>query len=209
MILFLSSIGLISLACDNSDKSNERGSSDSGDDDSTDDDDFNNAVDYYSLNNLPEDVWTDPDSGLMWQVWPKGDARFNYYTAIEHCDELVYGGYDDWRLPTISELRTLIRGCPGTHIEGSCSVTDSCTGPECRNDMCWGCDYLNGLAEGGIYWPNDFTVSEKYFYQYGFWSSTIYTETEYDQDRAWRIHFTDAGLMTIPKNSADTARCVR
>ena len=210
MILFLSSIGLISLACDNSDKSNERGSSDSGDDDDNDVDD--NAVDFHSLYNLPEDVWTDPDSGLIWQVWPKGDARFNYYTAIEHCDELIYGGYDDWRLPTISELRSVIRGCPSTQTGGECGVTDTCNSMDCWDDKCYyGCELQNGPSEGGFYWPDGFSVAEKYFYNPYYLSSTELSDPESDfpNDHSWCIVFENAVFHTARNTSANTARCVR
>ena len=201
-------MGLVLFACNTSDESNEKGSSDSDDDDATGEDD---AVDFYSLNNLPEDIWTDPDSGLMWQVWPKGDARFNYYTAIEHCDELIYGGYDDWRLPTISELRSVTRGCPSTQRNGECDVTDTCNSMECFDYNCYGCERQNGPAEGGFYWPNGFSEAEKYFYSHYYLSSTEYSDPKSDlaYDPSWCIDFEKAGLYFLNKTTATTARCVR
>jgi hypothetical protein len=67
-------------------------------------------------------ITTDHISGLMWQdtnnvkkVWVSEDnfVDGNYYdtsgdTAFTYCEELNLGGYDDWRLPTISELQDII-----------------------------------------------------------------------------------------------------
>jgi hypothetical protein len=70
--------------------------------------------------------------GLNWS-----DASSNKMTwdeAITYCENL--GG----RLPTISELRTLIQNCPGTETGGECGVTDDClSSDDCRTDPCDGC----------------------------------------------------------------------
>ncbi|SLM31434.1 exported hypothetical protein [Desulfamplus magnetovallimortis] len=50
---------------------------------------------------------TDQDTGLMWQQADDGVER-NWYIACEACEELELAGYDDWRLPRVDELRTLV-----------------------------------------------------------------------------------------------------
>jgi len=49
---------------------------------------------------------TDEVSGLMWQQDP-GD-KVDYFDAIDDADSFDLVGYDDWRLPTVKELYSLI-----------------------------------------------------------------------------------------------------
>lgn len=49
---------------------------------------------------------TDLNTGLQWQQTPDFE-RMSFDEAKEYCENLVLGGYDDWRLPTIKELYSL------------------------------------------------------------------------------------------------------
>ncbi len=73
-------------------------------------------------------TFIDEDTGLMWRdihsVSGEGLNR-----AQVSC--VPYLGYEDWRLPTIDELRTLVRGCPSVEPSGSCGVTTTCLEPAC------------------------------------------------------------------------------
>lgn len=66
-------------------------------------------------------TWTDPSTGLMWQDEPYTDAESKaFYANIDHgkvlrwryakryCDSLNYAGYTDWRLPSRTELRSIV-----------------------------------------------------------------------------------------------------
>ncbi len=50
---------------------------------------------------------SDPETGLMWQQAEPG--TMNWQNAISYCEELILpdGGYDDWRLPDLNELKSL------------------------------------------------------------------------------------------------------
>ena len=74
-------------------------------------------------------MYHDSTTGLTWSKRTK--VNWNNNGAESYCAELYEGGYNDWRLPTISELRTLIQNCPNTVADGSCSVTDSCLSSTC------------------------------------------------------------------------------
>lgn len=68
----------------------------------------------------PEEIVIDNNTGFQWQrTLPeiyegctaggtiKGE-QCEWQEATDYCENLVYGGYDDWRLPAVEELETII-----------------------------------------------------------------------------------------------------
>jgi len=51
-------------------------------------------------------VWTDPATGLMWTRRDNGFA-LRWQPAVNYCQNLQLGGYTDWQLPTIDELKKI------------------------------------------------------------------------------------------------------
>ncbi|MCZ7585365.1 MAG: DUF1566 domain-containing protein [Deltaproteobacteria bacterium] len=160
----------------------------SNDDDALGDDD-----------NAAGDTWTDSLSGLTWQVTPPSD-HITWDTAKTYCDYLTLAG-GGWHLPTIAEIRTLIRGCDGTVTGGSCGVTDSCLNDYCKNDTCWACISGEG-PNNGCYGPTELPNECD-----PFWSSSPVA----DVGRAWRVEF-DLGRIASDYGGSygnNLARCVR
>ena len=54
----------------------------------------------------------DSSSGLVWTF--KSPDKMTWKEAYSYCTRLNEGGYNDWRMPNIDELRTLIQNHPGT-----------------------------------------------------------------------------------------------
>lgn len=154
--------------------------------------------------------WADPETGLTWQN-PPGVDPIGWFGADEPdpCNSLDLGAHRDWRVPTIGELRTLIRGCPTTELGGRCQVREvvcshsSCVDP-CLTDSCSGscngCKDKCGPADG-CYWPNG-TLGPCRFY----WSSSRYPE---DSESVWGVSFADGSISYIGVMDRARLRCVR
>jgi len=114
--------------------------------------------------------------GATWSSLSSG--RMDWYEANEYCESLNECGYSDWHLPSISELRTLIKNCDGAEADGSCGLSESCRDWECLFDDydCW-CDCRKD--NGGYYsrLGDDDKVS--------LWSSTGLEDSGY----AWFVPF--------------------
>ena len=59
---------------------------------------------------------------LQWSN--RSPEKMNWPKAIDYCRNLNEGGYSNWRLPDIDELRTLIKNCPKTETGGECKWSE-------------------------------------------------------------------------------------
>ena len=125
----------------------------------------------------------------------KSSHSMNWNSAEEYCKNLPEGGHSDWRLPTISELRSLIRICSKTQIGGQCNVTDDClSSGDCKNDACRGC------SDGSSGKYSRFCDNGR------FWSSSAKSNNTND---AWIVDFVDGSVGYGHKAYNDYVRCVR
>lgn len=51
-------------------------------------------------------TWTDPKTGLEWQYQSPG--QMTWHKALEYAASLSLNGKTDWRLPTLTELESLL-----------------------------------------------------------------------------------------------------
>jgi hypothetical protein len=119
-----------------------------------------------------EGTWTDPATGLMWQVPGAQDplAGVDWSQALAACEALRWAGFEDWVLPTLDDLRSLIRGCAETATGGACPNTNACPDESAvcyDGDDCMGCLDGDGPGVGGCFW-----VPEMGAHCNHFWSAT-------------------------------------
>jgi hypothetical protein len=149
-------------------------------------------------------TWFDAATGRTWEQSPS-EEKLNREEAADHCAALNIGGLDDWRLPTVGELRGLIRGCDETVVGGSCGVDDSCVQASCGGLFgCLGCDQYQGPA-GGCYWPAELGGNCSWY-----WSSTK-VEGAIGGASYWAALYEDGSLRQALDLSITTnnVRCVR
>lgn len=154
----------------------------------------------------PAGTWIDYDTGLMWQnPTEMGFIGGTWDEENSYCENLVLAQYSNWRLPSISELRSIVRGCKSSETNGTCGVNDDCLKMECRTDECNGCE---PKPDEKYYWPdelegNPYTIN-------GHWSVSQVGD---DDKNAWIMIFYSASIQLEDKdNILDeglTTRCVR
>jgi hypothetical protein len=192
IVLGVLGAALAIVACGDDDDDDSGRTDDDTDDDAADDDAGGGLTDN------GDGTATDAASGLTWTTAASSE-KFDWTAAVAYCDELTLAG-GGWRLPTISELRTLIEGCDGTMTDGACGVTDSCLENACKNASCYACENGGGPNDG-CYAPAVLTgPCESY------WSASEVADNE---GVAWYVSFNDGHVWAYGFGNHYYARCVR
>ncbi len=124
--------------------------------------------------------------GDLTLMWEKDSREMNWDDAMEYAKNLRQGGYDDWRLPTIDELKLIIEGCGGIAVTDTDSDSFFISKKNEANES-----YQENYKAKGF--------ASKYY-----WSSTT------SGDRACIAGFRNGDLTACTdKNSSEYVRCVR
>ena len=127
-------------------------------------------------------------NNLQWSE--KAPNAMSWYEAKQYCENLNEGGHNDWRLPNIDELRTLIKvKAPETISGGKCQISEK-AGKLANEDLTEDCRHLTSKL-GDTDW---------------FWSSSVRSD---DSDRAWLVDFGDGEVYDNYKDNSKSVRCVR
>lgn len=143
---------------------------------------------------------TDVSTGLIWQR-ELPVQEHNWQAAIDYCSSLVLDGQSDWRVPTISELRSVITNCPTTELGGACNVTDACT----DYATCFSVDDCGlGCLPPSCHLPPELGCLGNLPSRY--WSSTAHDSVD---GRAYSVEYVYAQVKSDFKTTQMLARCVR
>ena len=143
-------------------------------------------------------TWYDEKNKLCWEN-PPSDYLWTFAEAQDYCEQKD----GDWRVPSVQELISLIRGCQNGN-ETTNSITSLCS-PVCETtNGIYHCDsiYNCQMCEEGTYWPNALTGTNRVY-----WSSTYYLSSS----MAWGVRFQygDAYNNGYIEGSTMLVRCVR
>ncbi|MCP4602529.1 MAG: DUF1566 domain-containing protein [Proteobacteria bacterium] len=162
-------------------------------------------------------IWCDPDTDFCWQDPQKDpdyeDQGVTSIDAVRYCEDFDIGGYDDWRLADIDELRGLIQGNTDTEPGGACPVTLGSAMTEAQNLSCLGGEEKKGLGLGGCYWNKELTgtcdkpdpAAQGHYLEY--WATTPASD---DPDH-WiaYVSFDNAAVGFNHVHSFGDVRCLR
>lgn len=156
---------------------------------------------------------TDTRTGLMWS---RTSVTGNTWKqAATNCNSQQVGGYDDWRLADIDQLRGILLGCDKTTEGGSCGVTEACTKAAGNlanaKEQCWseadcgGCGNKGGPGDKGCY--TDVLLDDQCHMVL---SSTKMSEA-LKEEKAWYVTFYDGRIDVneAPITAQAFGRCVR
>ena len=125
-------------------------------------------------------------NNLQWSE--KAPNAMNWGKAKQYCENLDESGHNDWRLPNIDELRTLIK-TPETISGGKCQISEK-AGKLASEDYTEDCQGLTSKLGDTS----------------GFWSSSVLSD---DSGYAWRVYFGYGGVSNYDKSYTLSVRCVR
>ena len=148
----------------------------------------------------------DSSTGLMWSSRSSNKREWDW--ADSYCENLGEGGFHDWRLPNIDELRKTVRNCQTVGFGGNCKVS------EANNCLAyWDCWEANGPC-----FCEAENVEHGYFSKVGdsesvLWSSSIVSDSS---GEAWMLMFSGNGnsetvsVFYVNQSSYNAyVRCVR
>ena len=140
----------------------------------------------------------DNERNLMWTL--KDQDMMNFSDAEEYCKSLNLNGKKEWRLPSISEWRSIIVGCKMKLNEGSCAVSDVCA----ERNLCWSmhcsCPELKGPGKKGCYWDDSV---------WGENCSSYWSKTKSSNYSGWVLLFDKAAVGTSSLDNTWYVKCVK
>lgn len=135
------------------------------------------------------------DCSVDW--FSKSSAKMTVTKAANYCKELSNEN-NEWRLPTISELRTLVQNCKNTEADGACGVTDNCLSSDC-----WSKKLCTNTSKFSLFTFNSKSSCSKLGDTDDLWSSSNM------DNKCWYIDFTNGDIHKASCTSKKHVRCIK
>lgn len=133
-------------------------------------------------------VYIDSRTNLAWMVTPHSEYVV-FETAEAFCQTLVLGEYSEWRIPTLSELQSIMAGCDKCKEAGDSSCT-GCASKEGPDKGCYQISRLNPYSSSECGW---------------IWSSTPGPNAA----NYYEVNFSNAGIYSVAIGNSVGVRCVK
>jgi len=164
-------------------------------------------------------VVTGSENDLMWYIDDPANPttklnQMTYSKAVEYCKNLDHCDFNDWRVPTIAELRTLVYGYSDIEPDGRCKVGDNCLHKTClfrgqKSEDDYPCSNksqdadFSGPGPSGCFFDD---VWREYCGKY--WSIS---EVEASAGQVFQIDFVKPSIVIAQKDATSVGfiRCVR
>ena len=116
-----------------------------------------------SKDKLADDVVIDRLTGLVWTRKSCPSGKKHWHDALDYCNDLKLGGYDDWRMPNLFEMLSIV--CYGVHSPALANTAGDSQWKEAdpflgvKNESYWtstseepGCDrsYIVNMKDGTL-----------------------------------------------------------
>lgn len=150
------------------------------------------------------------------------DGAMSWHNAMDWADTLVYGGFEDWRLPTIVD-KPLVSGHEGdpdndglydytfgynlansemghlfyTELGNKALVATDGTNPQPGWGLTETGDFLN--LKSYYYWYDTIYATSDRIWRFGFNSGGQYVNPWYYNFYAWAVHPGDIGAAPVPE----------
>ena len=131
----------------------------------------------------------------------RSTEKMTWDEAVKYCDRFTDFHFGEkWRLPTVDELRELIRNCSVTEPGGSCRVSDegNCLAGNCSSpkNSCTCERKPKNRGYYSMYGDADYI---------GLWSSSTLSD---DDKKAWGAVFYSGMIGSVGKDAKLYARCI-
>ena len=137
-----------------------------------------------------EDIVRDDNTGLEWMRMPDASGNYRWSDARSFCNNLSYGGYDDWRLPTPREYLTIVNNNKSPTLDMNYFDIPIHDGSGYYNYISW----TSSSALSGNYWGIDFSTG----------ALSDYGNNPTNFVRCVRGDTMPGSTFTIPEEYADT-----